>query len=377
MKMKFILFLLPLVVYFSMCRDVKKSSDPRDVVVDTTMIKMLIPGDGSGVWSGGDGAISVPIKKDKSLWLFGDSFMGRIVDGKRDREKSRMVFGNLIVELDGEKSRTIHTGTPESPAPVVVSEKVDGHNTVYWPHHGFVKNNILHVLMTQIVFEKPGMWGFRANQIRYFRLRLPDYTLIDDEPVDSYKVNGVNLGFGFHEHEGYYYCYGNHVEGFSATLHAARAKLVDDKLQEWEYFDGTDWSGDPEATRPLEGIDVGVSSQFSVFPYQDKFILLVQGRMVREIYTFISDSPTGPWRNKKLIYTVPEPIEDERLFAYNAMAHPQYERDGMFLVSYCMNTSDVEQAWNDVRATIPYFIWITYEMVLNEVPQQPDPENVS
>ena len=366
--MRPILLLLPLAACFFMCRGMKKSSEPRDVVLDTTMIQVLVAGDGSGVWSGGDGAISIPVKKEKSLWLFGDSFMGRIVDGKRDRENSRMVFGNLIVELDGERARTVHAGTPENPAPVVASEKVDGHNTVYWPHHGFIKNNILHVLMTQIVFEKPGMWGFRTNQIRYFRLRLPDYTLIDDEPVDSYTVNGVNLGFGFYEHGGYYYCYGNQVEGFFASLHAARAKLVDDKLQGWEYFDGTGWNEDPAATRPLEGIDVGVSSQFSVFPHEGRFILLVQERAGNDIYTFISDSPAGPWRNKKRIYTTPEPMEDERLLAYNAMAHPQYERDGMFLVSYCVNTSDVEQAWHEMKATIPYFIWVPYGMVLNENP---------
>src|SRR5438270_9691186 len=34
-------------------------------------------------WTGSDGAYSIPLGPDRTLWLFGDTFIGRVVDGKR------------------------------------------------------------------------------------------------------------------------------------------------------------------------------------------------------------------------------------------------------------------------------------------------------
>ena len=42
----------------------------------------------------------------------------------------------------------------------------------------------------------------------------------------------------------------------SRELHAARARLVDDELCDWEYFDGVGWSRDPLKTCKLEGLDI-------------------------------------------------------------------------------------------------------------------------
>ena len=83
-----------------------------------------------------------------------------------------------------------------------------------------------------------------------------------------------------------------------------------------------------------------------------------------EIYTFVSDSPCGPWRNKQLIFeTYEQDVPD--LFTYNAMAHPQFEKDGMILVSYNVNTGDFAQQFSDVTTYRPRFFWVEIDRILN------------
>ena len=141
------------------------------------------------------------------------------------------------------------------------------------------------------------------------------------------------------------------------------AKLCTD----WEYYTGSGWSTDPSAAERLEGLaSVPVSSQFNVFRLRDKYVLLTQSKRYNsgEIYTFTSDSPAGPWRNKQLIYRIPA-MENRKLFTYNAMAHPQFEKDGMILVSYNVNTEEFSQQFSDVSTYRPRFFWIGIDRILN------------
>lgn len=96
------------------------------VVPDTTMLRLLCP-PGKDLFTGSDGAISVPVSEGKSLWIWGDAFMGEVVDNQRgDSVSTPLIYGNLFVELDGKRARTICGGTPRHPQPVIPSDSVDG-----------------------------------------------------------------------------------------------------------------------------------------------------------------------------------------------------------------------------------------------------------
>jgi len=343
------------------CNGNKKLSSTNEVTLDTLMEKLLFP-PGKFVHTFGDGAISIRLEKKKSLWLYGDSHVGEQTDDEREGLFPN-VFGNVFVVLDGDSARTVTGGVPGNPGPVIASEPVDGKHAVYWPEHGFLKDGILHLFAAHIIFGGEGAWDFHCRAIVYCRLSYPDYNLIDLHELEAYPINKVSYGFGVHEFRGHYYFYGNHVQGYFASLHAGRARLVNNRLQDWEYFDGTDWTNDPSKTQPLEGIDVSVSSQFSIFKHQRKFILLNQERGIgtTDIYTFIADKPTGPWYNKKKIYSAPETKRDDNLFTYNAMAHPQYDRNDLLLVTYCVNTHKLTNRVSNYR---PRYIRVPYQMIM-------------
>lgn len=337
--------------------------DKDSIAIDTQMVKLLFPS-GKDILTGGDGAISIPINEQKSLWLWGDSFLGEVMNNQRSTT-SPFTMGNVWQILDGKSVKTIVGGTLKQPKALLETEKVDGHSTVLWPMHGFVKNNIIHVFMSTIVQTGKGTFDFYWYSTIYYRLRLSDLSVIDKRELLTNKQTNVHLGFGVLEYDGYYYIYGSDArKDFSATLNVARARLANDKLQNWQYFNGKDWSAHPEEIKPLQGIDLPVSEQFSVFRHKDEFVLLTQDRFKPEIYTFVANSPAGPWFGKKHIYTIPE-RSDSTVFTYNAMAHPQYGSGKKWLISYCVNAKNIPDLYKNASIYKPRFFWVPVSNVIN------------
>ncbi|RNC66497.1 DUF4185 domain-containing protein [Proteiniphilum sp. X52] len=367
--MKTRLFILSgLLLVFSCQRSGKQENvsafplEDGEIVIDTKMVEFLFP-PGKDNLTGGDGAISIQIDNTKSFWLWGDSFLGEVIDNQR-AESSPFIMGNVWQLLDGESVQTITGGTTMNPESLLKTEKVDGYPAVLWPMHGFVKNDIVHVFMSTIVQTGTGTWDFYWHSTVYYRLNLSDLSVIDKQELLTVEQTDAHFGFGVIKHEDFYYIYGSNPQAdFTAGLHVTRARLVNNKLQDWEYYDGNNWVTDAKESKSLQGIDIPVSEQFSVFKQDNKFILLTQDRFRPQIYTFIADAPEGSWSNKKHIYTIPEG-EDSILFTYNAMAHPQYGPDENLLVSYCVNAKNIPDLYSDVSIYKPRFFWVSMNTIL-------------
>lgn len=367
--MRFQLFILSGLLFVFSCQRSDRQENVSDsplndgeIIIDTQMVEFLFPA-GKNNLTGGDGAISIQIDNTRSFWLWGDSFLGEVIDNQR-AESSPFIMGNVWQLLDGESVQTITGGTPMSPESLLKTEKVNGYPAILWPMHGFVKNNIVHVFMSTIVQTGTGTWDFYWHSTLYYRLSLSDLSVIDKQELLTVEQTDAHFGFGVTEHDGLYYVYGSNPQAdFTAGLHVARTRLVNDKLQDWEYFDGNNWVTDAKESKSLQGIDIPASEQFSVFKQDNKFILLTQHRFKPEIYTFIADTPEGPWSNKKHIYTIPEG-EDSTLFTYNAMAHPQYDSNENLLVSYCVNAKNIPDLYSDVSIYKPRFFWVSMNTIL-------------
>ena len=68
-------------------------------------------------------------------------------------------------------------------------------------------------------------------------------------------------------------------------------------------------------------------------------------------------------KNLKEIYKTPE-LARSSWFTYNAMAHPQFERDGEILVSFNVNTPDFSEQFSNVESYRPRFFWYPVESIL-------------
>ena len=244
----------------------------------------------------------------------------------------------------------------------------------YWPGHGYVQDNRLFIFQSLMYMAGEGEWGFAYSQMNLLEYSLPDITLVKD--WRTYDVNSAHRSSsdGVEEHYGvavlndgdYVYFYAQVSTGSGLDeVSTARVARTDPKnpYQAWEYYNGSGWSTTAADAKDLAGTTgVPISSQFNVFKLGGKYVLLTEDKRLWEscIYTFVSDSPQGPWTHKKLLYTIPA-LRDDETYTYNAMAHPQITKDGMFLVSYCVNNSNQVTNVNGYRGR---FIWIDPEWIL-------------
>lgn len=350
-------------LFMAFCSIKNTAQNTVRVRVDTEFAKQMFP-EQKDVLTGGDGCISIDMGKGKSVYFWGDSFLGEVTDNKRDKS-TPLIFGNVFTTLENGVSKTYHGGTKEAPTSIIISPPVNGHKAMLWPQHGFVKNNILHQMYSTIETFGSGTWDFRWDSTVYCRISLPDFKEIDRQTVPAF--GDIHYGFAFLPVNNYMYFYGSKVVNNVAGIYVARGKVKADKLGDYEFFDGKQFPADASKATALEGMDVNLSEQFSVFEYKGKYILITQERGIgtNDIYSFVSDSPTGKWKNKKKIYTTPEPIENKAVFSYNAMAHPQYIKNGELLISYCVNGHKVDDLFTDATIYRPRFIWANLKDILN------------
>ena len=121
----------------------QKVVDPV-VEFDSVFCERLMPGLGGGI-TGGDGSISIDLKDGRSLFMWGDSFFGDVINDKRAKD-TKFVIGNTFTIIDKNgQLKTLYSGTKENPLAFIEADQ-DGKSPVwYWPGHGFVENGILHL----------------------------------------------------------------------------------------------------------------------------------------------------------------------------------------------------------------------------------------
>lgn len=342
----------------------------KDVVIDgldTVFARILIPDKGSV--TGGDGTYSIPLPDGRSIFLMGDSFTGPVTNGVRS--KSDHMFRNTYILYDHGKVTAIFGAKGEKSSAAVPPGVSDESKEWYWPGHGFVDNNTLYIFQTLMYQAEAGMWGFKYKRTDILEYSLPNIVLQRNMNTPFVGSENVHFGMAVLKDNNYVYIYAQkdlNNTGTSISEALVARTTIDNLYEEWEYFNGTGWTSNSSEAVKMEGLsNVNVSSQFSVFKLQDKYILLTQEKQLfsGQIYTFVSDNPQGPWFHKTLIYTTKEQ-NIPNVYTYNALAHPQFMKDGMVLISYNVNTMDLEQLFNDAYIYRPRFFWMDIDKILGK-----------
>ena len=127
---KFI-YLLACTLFVSCQNNNKPSVTKMEVELDSMWCTRLMPGLGGGV-TGGDGAISIDLKDGRSLFMWGDSFFGDVVDDKRSKD-SKFVMGNTftIINEKGELE-TLYSGDLKNPSAYIPAEQDGDSPRWYW-----------------------------------------------------------------------------------------------------------------------------------------------------------------------------------------------------------------------------------------------------
>lgn len=338
----------------------------RQVTVDTNFDNLVIV-DSLGV-TGADGVISFPVNDSTSIFMMGDSFLTPVRNKKRDVNSPMINNTFILVNKEEEIHTALYQGTMDNPD-ALLKPTYGNPDEYYWPGHGFESNGIVHVFMSRFL-QGDGAWGFEFSGTDYITMNAESFEVISQEDFPFSNQNNVHYGHSVINKKDFTYVYGSWSTRDSTALHVARGKLDENtnKLNAFEFFDGKGWNADPIKSTPLNGIVQQVPEQFSVFQQGNVYVLILQARELGNgnIYSYISDSPTGPWRNEQLLYhTTEQENRKDEVFSYNAMAHPQYIEDEKLLISYCVNSfkvSNIHEVNTDYYR--PKFIWVPMETIL-------------
>jgi hypothetical protein len=319
-------------------------------------------------WVGGDGAFSVRVSDQRTLWLFSDTWVGSVRDGKR---KDVAMVNNTVGIQDGHGANakfTFAIGKNATGKPGAIFTPPDA-KSWFWLFAGHHANDKLHVFLPR--FEKtrdPGAFGFKALDLWLGTVANPDaeptqwkmtYAKVPfAEFAEKRKISWGSSVLEVGEHA---YIYG--YEETPAKIFPARKLLVartaKDKLADfdsWRFYANGEWK--PEAKHATTSVS-NLGAEFSVthIPGIKQFaIVTTENGLSDRIVARFAESPVGPWSEPVLLYTCPEMKRDKKVFSYAGKAHPHLAGDNELVISYVVNAFDLAPVINNADLYWPNFV---------------------
>jgi hypothetical protein len=313
----------------------------------------------NGGWIAGDATFSIALPDQKTLWLFGDSFIG-IVNQDSSIAPGSTMIRNCAVLQSGDSMTALYGGTFADPIAFAPSVKPD--SAWFWPEHGLLENDTLKIFLSEFVLASgPAGFNFKYNAAYLARFSYPDIVLVDMTKIPYYDQNGVCYGNSVLVENGYTYIYGRQETDTVYHIsypHVARA-IAGNITGPWEFYNGSSWVSNPDETLKIG--TQAVSQEYGVFKLNEKYVLLSQEIWFStKIHSYTSNFLQGPFANKKLLYQTP--VLYAGSFTYNAFPHPQFNEDDKLLVSYNTN-GNFWDIFNNVEIYRPLFIRVPFTMI--------------
>jgi hypothetical protein len=257
-------------------------------------------------WASADGAIPVPLPDGRTVWLFGDTYIGT-VDGGGAIDPGDPLIRNSFVVQSGNCFAPMMGGGPHARASLIPSAAAGQWS---WPASGFVDNNgsVLRVMVWNL--QSGGALGFQATGMQVASFALPSMQFLGVHdlpfPTDANHPYGATAMVS----GGNAYLYGDN----SRNTFVARAPLGQFfDAAAWTFFTGYDASQQPiwgsqanaQATQwnnmpyvnPAFGPGTGPDAQPWVQPYGSGF--LATAKLVdvfsSDVSVYSAPTPAGPW----------------------------------------------------------------------------------
>jgi hypothetical protein len=326
-------------------------------------------------WTGGDGVYSIALSNKKILWLFGDTWIGEIRDG---RHVNATIVNNSLALQSGRKPQDAFIDyyyrlTPEGEPAAFFQPPEDG--SWFWIYHGVITARGLYLFLMQIERTgEPSVFGFKLTGSWLARIVNPhDPPLawriymekIPWETISSSR--NVFFGSSLLKKSNFVYIYGI-MEEIGEDYHRkymilARVPEVDiDDFYQWRFLTDQGWSSSFTEAAKLCG---RMANEYAVSfqPALQQYIAVYSdGGISRDLVARTAPEPEGPWSDPNLLYQCPEAKWHENFFCYAAKAHPAVSPAfDELIVSYVANSTDFEQMAADTRIYRPRFLRVRFK----------------
>jgi hypothetical protein len=324
-------------------------------------------------WIGADAAYSAALGPDRVLWLFGDTLVGNVKDGRR--VDCSMVNNTVAIQTGQGKTASVKftIGKPKADGkPTSLFMPADGKGWL-WPMGAVRIGGKLYLILPQIdraggggAFgfkqiaqwlgvvenpdEEPGEWKLTQQKIPFCDFT-PGKTqsfgsalLVVGDDVFIYGIDEQGNGIG------------------RKRLIVARAPAADfADFKTWRFRTTSGWSERSTDAVPLAD---GLASEFSVsaMPGGKEYVLVnSENGLSDRIMGRFADKPDGPWTNPVLLYTSPEMKADKGVFCYSAKAHAWAAKGNELVITYCQNTWEFGKVFQSDVVYRPKFVRVSWK----------------
>jgi len=326
-------------------------------------------------WTGADAAYTVALSDNVTLWLYGDTWIGDIIDGKH---KNATMVNNSIALQHGKDPSTASVNffwrTTKDGKPTAFIKPADDVGW-FWIFDGIIVDEKLYLFLMQIIkTEEKSVFGFKHigtwlgevenPQDEPLKWEIKQYKI----PYGRYSKNG-NLFFGSAvlRDGDFVYIYGgseDRKKGMSGRSMIVVRVPPDNMTQfdKWRFFGNGSWQGDING---ISGLFDGIATEHSVSwqPTIKQYVAIyTENGMSKNILMRLSSTPVGPWSDTYKIYECPEYSWHKTYFCYAAKAHPEISSRDELIITYVCNSTDFWQMAADTRIYWPRFLRIKFSV---------------
>jgi hypothetical protein len=316
-------------------------------------------------WIGSDAAYSIPLGERATLWLFGDTLVGEVRDGKR--RNAKMINNSIAVQSLGSAPQYFYR-TNSDGSPVSVFTPDDGTNSFFWPWDGVRTARGLFVFLTQVRHtDDKSVWGFKLFSASLACVSNPDSApalwkiAVTKEPWADFATRPATAyGWSVVQHQNYVYVYGTAAGAAGATVARAPQESLDDFAQ-WRFYSNGLWQKDPrQATaifpdKPPEGT-------VRWAPALGHFAAVYSEGLSGDIVLREAPDPAGPWSERRVIYHCPDSNRSKAYYCYAGKAHPELSGPEELVITYAVNSNNFFDLFNDPLLYWPRFLRLKFPL---------------
>ena len=329
-------------------------------------------------WTGADAVYSVALADDVTLWLYGDTWIGDVVEGKH---KDAKLINNTIALQRGKDPATASVkffwGTTEKGNPAAFFTPADGTGW-FWIFDGIIADEKLYLFLMQIIkTDQKSVFGFK-----HVGTWLGEVDNPHDEP-SAWRIRQYKVPYGRYSKDGnlffgsaclrngnFIYIYGAN-EDWSKGMGGRSmiiARVPHDKItdfNQWRFYSNGLWQSD---MKDISDLFSGTATEYSV-SYQPKIkkyiTVYTKNGMSENILIRLSPTPVGPWGPAHKVFECPETKWHKTYFCYAAKAHPEISKKDELIVTYVCNSFDFWKMAADASIYRPRFVRIKFDLQAN------------
>jgi len=319
-------------------------------------------------WIGADVASSILLDSTHVLWLYGDTWYGRITNNTRNG-----------ATISSHNSIAIQTGL--APTTTSVHYYFGANNNSFftpsdgvgeiWPMHGIVIDSQLYIFFVQASSTgQGGVWGFQLVNSRLIKISNPfsppgHWQMTQYVVPNSFFNSTMQIAFGASvlKKDNFVYLYGTNTNNAASQRYLEVARVNIDSItnfSSWNFYEQGQWVSNFQNAAHLAG-NVGFDLSVSYLPSINKYALVTTvGGLSPDITIQYADSAWGNFGTATTVYTCPEAKWSSNIFCYAGKAHPEISTGSQLIITYATNSSNLADLVNNAQLYWPRFVPITF-----------------